>query len=70
MKRLVKYLIDRKFVIIEERLNDYHFNELYFKLRGKYSEDIEQINIDKIERINPDKFFYSCHSCEGRNLLK
>jgi len=58
---LINKLIKSGFVIIESRLNDYHFNELYFKLKGKHTEEIDNISIDKISRFNDNTFICSCH---------
>jgi hypothetical protein len=43
INNLISILEDKKFQIIEQKINDYHFKELYFKIQG---------NIEAIKDIN------------------
>jgi len=57
---LIKIVLDHGFKIIEQKVNDYHFHELYFRLEGKYFKEIDSITIDK---ITTQKKIFSC-SCD------
>ncbi|SCC06947.1 AraC family transcriptional regulator [Gilliamella intestini] len=58
---LVNIFLNHGFKIIEQKVTDYHFHELYFKLEGKYFGGIDNINVDKIIRHNTNIFLCSCH---------
>jgi ribulose bisphosphate carboxylase small subunit len=58
---LIRVLIDHGFKIIEEKVSDYHFHELYIKMEGKYFNDIENLNINKITRQRMNLISCSCH---------
>lgn len=60
--KLIKILRENNFQIIEQKVNDYHFHELYFKFKGDIGK-LSKINFDLngIERHNDNKFIYTCH---------
>ena len=55
-------LCERKgFVIIEKRVSDFHFHELYFKIEGVQS-DILLSTIPKgVQKFNENKYYCNCH---------
>jgi len=59
---LVNDLVNHDCKIIEQKLNDYHFHEMYIKLQGsKKSLENMKINIENIEKIDENKYACSCH---------
>ena len=58
---LISELVNRGFEIIESKVNDYHFHELYFKLNGQLNNDFESIVIDNISRDTANSFHCTCH---------
>lgn len=48
---LVQSLHHLGFTTIEQKVSDYHFSELYIKMKGKQSNEIDTINIPQIQRI-------------------
>lgn len=56
IESLLNILLKKGFVIIESKVSDFHFHELYFKLQGNYTDELEQINIDKIKKIDHNNF--------------
>lgn len=59
--KLLDVLSGLGFEIVEQKISDYHFHEFYFKMKGKYLEEIEDINIDKITMKSKDFFYCQCH---------
>jgi hypothetical protein len=59
VNRLIHDLKKRKFKLIEQRLEDYHFHQLYFKLKGSIAL-IEGISLDGFSKIE-HKFICDCH---------
>jgi hypothetical protein len=57
---LLDLLLEAGFQIVEEKLSDYHFRELYFKLKGDL-EKAENIRIEGIEKFEKNKYNCSCH---------
>jgi len=61
---LLEFLRDNDFTIIEERISDYHFHEVFIKMKNNSSKRFDSIGIDNITQPNPDVFCCSCHwSC-------
>jgi len=58
VQNVLGFLERNHFEVMEEKIADYHFHELYFKLRGK-STDIPAI--DQITRHSTSKFTCECH---------
>ncbi len=59
---LLELLSDAGYKIVESRVGDIHFNELYFLLKsGRNKIDTQSINIDKIKPVSSDKFNCECH---------
>ena len=58
---LVDTLVKKGFEIVQSEVSDYHFHQLYFKLQGKYTDELEQIHMDKIKKIDDTTFSCSCH---------
>ena len=59
VNRLISILLENGFEIIEQYLDDYHFHQLYFKVKGN-------INLLEIISINgfskeENKFVCDCH---------
>lgn len=61
IESLLNILLEKGFVIIESKVSDFHYHELYFKLLGNYTDELEQINIDKIKKIDHNNFSCTCH---------
>jgi hypothetical protein len=59
INRLIYDLKKHKFRLIEQRLEDYHFHQLYFKLKGNIAL-IEGISLDGFSKID-HKFICDCH---------
>ena len=57
---LLDLFLEAGFEIAEQRLSDYHFRELYFKLKGDVGK-IEKVEIEGIERFETNKYNCSCH---------
>ncbi len=45
---LIQYLENKGFRIVEFKITDYHFHEVYIKMSGERTDDIETININNI----------------------
>jgi hypothetical protein len=60
IKSIIELLEQNNFKIFEEKISDYHFNEYYIKMQGKYSENIDKINIENITKGN-NMFICACH---------
>ena len=58
---LVQSLHHLGFTTIEQKVSDYHFSELYIKMKGKQNNKIDTINIPQIQRNNDSTFSCSCH---------
>lgn len=59
---LLTILQEKGFVIEKSNVSDYHFNELYFLMKGKHTDnDITNVNIENISMYSPDKFYCECH---------
>ena len=58
---LVQSLHHLGFTTIEQKVSDYHFSELYIKMKGKQNNKIDTINIPQIQRNNDSTFTCSCH---------
>ena len=58
---LVQSLHHLDFTTIEQKVSDYHFSELYIKMKGKHNNEIDTINIPQIQRNNDSTFTCSCH---------
>jgi hypothetical protein len=59
INRLVKDLVERGYMIIERKLEDYHFHQLYFKVDTRLSE-VKDINTSGLTRF--DNFLVcDCH---------
>lgn len=69
VESLVNLLISYGFEIVESKVNDYHFHELKFTLKGSISDIIDTIKIDKIQSLNEAIFTCSCH-WTSINLIK
>ncbi len=59
VNRLIHDLKKHKFKLIEQRLEDYHFHQLYFKLKGNIS-SIEKISLEGFSKKD-HKFICDCH---------
>ncbi|MEA5460199.1 hypothetical protein VB796_14170 [Arcicella sp. LKC2W] len=59
VNRLVNELLEKGFVIIEQRMEDYHFHQLYIKLQG----NIDLLNLCRIDGFSSveNKFICECH---------
>jgi hypothetical protein len=59
VNRLVNDLTRLNFSIIEEKLEDHHFHQLYFKLEGDMKK-MKKINISGFSKVE-NKFVCDCH---------
>lgn len=59
INRLIHDLKEQKFKLTEQRLEDYHFHQLYFKLKGDIAL-IEKISLEGFSKID-HKFICDCH---------
>ena len=59
VNRLIHDLEKQKFRLTEQRLEDYHFHQLYFKLKGNIA-SIEKISFEGFSKID-HKFICDCH---------
>ena len=59
INEFIETLLDGGFKIIEQKIEDYHFHQLYFKLEGKLKglENTERKGFKRIE----NKFICECH---------
>jgi len=58
IKNVLNFLLKNDFRIIEEKVSDYHFHELYFKLKGK---EIDVPVSDKITQHSGLKLTCECN---------
>jgi hypothetical protein len=60
---LVEHLTMNDFVVIEQKVSDYHFHELYLKLQANDVNSFEstEISIAGIEKTDDHKYTCSCH---------
>jgi len=56
VNRLIGTLLKNDFEIIEQRLEDYHFHQLYFKLKG----NLEFLKRKSFEGFSKKKHTYFC----------
>jgi len=63
IKEFVTYLQNKGYYIVEKKLSDYHFHQLYFKLANKeIKKTMLQIDeIQKIKQYSPTKYICECH---------
>jgi len=61
IESLVKALLDNGFIIKESKVSDYHFHEVSINMEGAYVKMIEEINIEKIKKIDSKTFACECH---------
>jgi len=59
INRLINELLEKGFVITEQRLEDYHFHQLYFKLTGNI-DLVDSYSVDGFSRIE-QRFICNCH---------
>ena len=58
IKNALDFLLNNDFLIIEEKVSDYHFHELYFKLKGRV---IDIPSIENITQHSESKLTCECH---------
>ena len=58
IKKALGFLVNNNFEIIEQKVSDYHFHELYFKLKG---EEIDVPVIENITQHSDSKLTCKCH---------
>jgi hypothetical protein len=74
VETLVKHLLDENFSIIERKISDYHFHELYIKMSGRLNSlNSDIIETEGINKISNTEYYCSCHwstveICEGGNV--
>jgi hypothetical protein len=61
IEKLIDFFVSKGFIIMEEKISDFHFHELFIKITGKYISDIENIKIEGITKIDNNTFLCSCH---------
>jgi hypothetical protein len=61
VETLIKFLLRNGFVIVDKKISDFHFHELFIKMSGEYFSGIEDIHIDGITQIDDKTFSCSCH---------
>lgn len=59
VNRLVNSLMENEFELIIERVEDYHFHQLYFKLKGNL-ESLNKISVEGFKVID-NKYICECH---------
>ncbi|PWK28362.1 hypothetical protein LV89_01146 [Arcicella aurantiaca] len=57
--RLVNQLLEKGFVIVEKRIEDYHFHQLYLKLQGNLTL-VDSYSVDGFARVE-NTFICNCH---------
>jgi len=60
IERLINLLEENGFRIIEKKVSDYHFHELYIRVAGKTDIIPKNIEIEGISKRD-NLFFCSCH---------
>ena len=58
---LVRELKKMGFETVEQKVNDYHFHEVYIKMLGNVDEKLNKLKIDKISRDDNNNFSCTCH---------
>lgn len=61
IETLVNTLLKKGFAIAETKISDYHFHELSFILKGKYTSEIDHISHLKIKKLDDATFTCLCH---------
>lgn len=61
IKSLLFTLVNKGFVVLEQKCTDYHFHELFFHLKSNdQKESIEIVN-DKIKKHENGFYYCECH---------
>lgn len=58
---LVDYLTKHGYEIVEKKVSDYHFHEVYIKMKSNNLKQIDDAFIEKIDKIDNTTYFCSCH---------
>lgn len=58
---LVDFLKNNNFIVVKAVVKDYHYHEVSMIMKGKYTEDLNNIHIDNIKRVNADLFICDCN---------
>lgn len=62
MQSLVDFFESGGYKIIEKRMQDYHFHELYIKMQGKDKRMMDNVTIPDISRVQGENIFIcACH---------
>lgn len=61
IEKLITILIEKNYIMKESRISDFHFHELYFKMQSLIKNSIDDIEIDKIKRVDSTTFSCTCH---------
>lgn len=56
--KLVDSLSNNGFKIVEKKVQDYHFREVYIKMIGS---DSSEVVVDGVKKINPTRYVCDCH---------
>lgn len=58
---LLDTLINNGFKVIESKVSDFHFHEVFIRLKGENANAIKKIDIDKIKKVDNKTFSCECH---------
>ena len=61
IEKIVNLLTESGFDIVEKKLNDYHFNEMYIKMEGNIDKCSANVEIEGITRHSNNLFICTCH---------
>ncbi|WP_159514029.1 MULTISPECIES: AraC family transcriptional regulator [Enterobacter] len=61
---LVSFFTKNGFVILESKVSDYHFHEVFIKMKNNSAIELDNVSFEKISQPKPGVFCCSCHwSC-------
>lgn len=55
---LVEFLINQGARVVEKRVHDYHFREIYVKMNGV---GFEGVSVAGIGKVKPNRYVCECH---------
>lgn len=61
---LVSFFTNNGFVMLESKVSDYHFHEVFIKMKSNSSVDLDKVHFENISQPKSGVFCCNCHwSC-------
>mgnify|MGYP003609432031 CR=1 FL=1 len=61
IKNWIELLKKFDFKIVEEKVKDFHFHEVYFKMKGETVDEITNLTVEGINKVTPNLYTCNCH---------